>query len=80
MKIFSRVLTYAAAIFFTVIFAFPLVFMAVSSLKPDFNLLQDTGSFRAFLPLDQFHWITTPAFLIAFHFSCFLSIHSLLQQ
>lgn len=51
MKILGRVLTYAAAIFFTVLFAFPLVFMAVSSLKPDFNLLQDTGSFRAFLPL-----------------------------
>ena len=51
MKILGRVLTYAAAIFFTVLFAFPLVFMAVSSLKPDFNLLQDTGSFRAFLPI-----------------------------
>ncbi len=51
MKILGRVLSYSAAIFFTIVFAFPLVFMAVSSLKPDFNLLQDTGSFRAFLPV-----------------------------
>ena len=29
MKILGRVLTYAAAIFFTVLFAFPLVFMAL---------------------------------------------------
>lgn len=51
MKIFGRILSYAAAIGFTVLFAFPLVFMVVSSLKPDFNLLQDTGSYRAFLPV-----------------------------
>lgn len=51
MKILGRVLSYAAAIAFTVLFAFPIVFMIVSSLKPDFNLLQDTGSYRAFLPV-----------------------------
>ena len=51
MKIVTRTLSYIAAIAFTVIFAFPLVFMIVSSLKPDFNLLQDTGSYRAFLPV-----------------------------
>ena len=33
------------------VFAFPLVFMVVSSLKPDLQLLQDTGSLRAFLPV-----------------------------
>lgn len=39
------------ATFLTIFFAFPLVFMVVSSLKPDFNLLQDTGTYRAFLPV-----------------------------
>lgn len=34
-----------------VIFIFPLVFMVVSSLKPDFQLLSDTSSLRAFLPV-----------------------------
>lgn len=52
MKIsIGRILSYVLAIVLTVFFAFPLVFMVMSSLKPDFNLLQDTGSFRAFLPV-----------------------------
>lgn len=33
------------------VFLFPVVFMIVSSLKPDQQLLSDTGSFRAFLPV-----------------------------
>jgi len=33
------------------VFLFPLVFMVISSLKPDAQLLQDTSSFRAFLPV-----------------------------
>ena len=33
------------------VFMFPLVFMVVSSLKPDSQLLSDTGSFNAFLPV-----------------------------
>lgn len=33
------------------IFVFPLVFMIMSSLKPDLQLLQDTSSLRAFLPV-----------------------------
>jgi multiple sugar transport system permease protein len=51
MKTFLKVSKYFAAIFLAIFFAFPLVFMVVSSLKPDFNLLQDTGSYRAFLPV-----------------------------
>ena len=47
----GRILSYFGAIFFTVIFAFPLVFMTMSSLKPDFNLLQDVGTVRSFLPV-----------------------------
>lgn len=47
----GRILSYLGAILFTVIFAFPLVFMVMSSLKPDFNLLQDVGSVRSFLPV-----------------------------
>ncbi len=34
-----------------VIFLFPIVFMLVSSLKPNAQLLSDTGSLRAFLPI-----------------------------
>ncbi len=33
------------------IFFLPVLFMVVSSLKPDLQLLQDTSSFRAFLPV-----------------------------
>ena len=40
------VLTLIAIIFF-----FPLVFMVMSSLKPDLQLLRDTSSIRAFLPV-----------------------------
>lgn len=32
-------------------FCFPLVFMVVSSFKPDLQLLQDSGNIRAFLPV-----------------------------
>ncbi len=42
---------YALLILVAVIFIFPLVFMVVSSLKPDQQLLTDTGSLRAFLPV-----------------------------
>jgi len=34
-----------------IIFIFPLVFMVMSSLKPDLQLLRDTSSIRAFLPV-----------------------------
>lgn len=33
------------------IFLFPIVFMLVSSFKPDFQILQDTSSLRAFMPV-----------------------------
>ena len=33
------------------VFLFPIVFMLVSSLKPNFQLLQDSSSLRAFLPV-----------------------------
>jgi multiple sugar transport system permease protein len=42
---------YALLVLFALIFCFPLVFMLVSSLKPDQQLLNDTSSFRAFLPV-----------------------------
>jgi multiple sugar transport system permease protein len=42
---------YSVLVLVALVFAFPLVFMAVSSLKPDLQLLQDTGSLRAFLPV-----------------------------
>lgn len=42
---------YAVLTLIAIIFIFPLVFMAVSSLKPDLQLLSDTSSLRAFLPV-----------------------------
>lgn len=42
---------YAALGLVAVIFIFPLLFMAMSSLKPDQQLLADTDSLRAFLPV-----------------------------
>ena len=45
------VVRYAVLVLIAVIFIFPLVFMLVSSLKPDQQLLSDTSSLRAFLPV-----------------------------
>ena len=42
---------YAVLVLVAIIFVFPLLFMAMSSLKPDAQLLTDTNSFRAFLPV-----------------------------
>ena len=42
---------YAVLILIAIIFIFPLVFMLMSSLKPDQQLLRDTASLRAFLPV-----------------------------
>jgi multiple sugar transport system permease protein len=44
-------LRYALLCAIAVVFIFPLVFMLVSSLKPDIQLLRDTASFAAFLPV-----------------------------
>jgi multiple sugar transport system permease protein len=48
LRLFVRYLVLALV---AVVFMFPLVFMVVSSFKPDAQLLADTGSFRAFLPV-----------------------------
>lgn len=42
---------YAVLVLVAIIFIFPLLFMAMSSLKPDQQLLSDTNSLRAFLPV-----------------------------
>lgn len=42
---------YAVLVLIALIFVFPLVFMVMSSLKPDQQLLADTSSLRAFLPV-----------------------------
>jgi multiple sugar transport system permease protein len=46
-----RVWTYLVLVGLAVFFLFPLVFMVVSSLKPDGQILSDVGGWRAFLPL-----------------------------
>ena len=45
------VVRYGVLTIVAIIFIFPLVFMLMSSLKPDQQLLMDTGSLRAFLPV-----------------------------
>lgn len=42
---------YAVLVLIAVIFIFPLVFMVMSSFKPDQQLLQDASNLRAFLPV-----------------------------
>jgi multiple sugar transport system permease protein len=46
-----RALHYVLLSWIALIFIFPIVFMIVSSLKPDLQLLQDASSLRAFLPV-----------------------------
>ncbi|MDP4300206.1 carbohydrate ABC transporter permease [Leptothrix discophora] len=46
-----RALNYVLLSWIALIFIFPIVFMIVSSLKPDLQLLQDASSLRAFLPV-----------------------------
>lgn len=46
--IFGR---YTVLVLVGLVFVFPIVFMLVSSLKPDLQLLRDTSSLRAFLPV-----------------------------
>lgn len=48
LRLFTR---YAVLVLIALIFIFPLIFMVMSSLKPDQQLLMDSGSLRAFLPL-----------------------------
>lgn len=47
----SRALNYVLLSWIALVFIFPIVFMIVSSLKPDLQLLQDASSLRAFLPV-----------------------------
>jgi len=54
------VVRYAVLILIALIFVLPLVFMVMSSFKPSLQLLSDTSSLRAFLPvgdisLDNYH-------------------------
>lgn len=44
-------LRYALLILISAIFIFPILFMVMSSLKPDMQLLRDSASLRAFLPV-----------------------------
>lgn len=50
-RIAARALNYLLLTWIALVFVFPIVFMIVSSLKPDLQLLQDSSSLRAFLPV-----------------------------
>ena len=47
----SLLMRYTLLTWIAVVFVFPLVFMVMSSLKPDLDLLRDSSSMRAFLPV-----------------------------
>ena len=54
------IVRYVVLTLIAIIFIFPLLFMVMSSFKPDLQLLRDTSSLRAFLPLgdlslDNYH-------------------------
>ena len=55
---------YLVLVLFSLIFLFPIVYMVMSSLKPDFQLLQDTTSLRAFLPVGD---ISLGNYIMAFN-------------
>jgi multiple sugar transport system permease protein len=46
-----NVMSYVAMALFAVVFLFPMVFMFISSLKPDAQILSDVRSLNAFLPV-----------------------------
>jgi multiple sugar transport system permease protein len=48
-----RAAVLAARLLCAALFAFPLLFMFVSSLKPDTDIFKDIGSVRAFLPIGE---------------------------
>jgi len=50
-KLVSHALRYVLLAWVALVFVFPIVFMIVSSLKPDLQLLRDSASLRAFLPV-----------------------------
>lgn len=50
-KMVGLALRYLLLIWIAMIFIFPILFMVVSSLKPDLQLLMDSSSLRAFLPV-----------------------------
>jgi len=50
-KLVSHTLRYVLLAWVALVFVFPIVFMIVSSLKPDLQLLRDSASLRAFLPV-----------------------------
>lgn len=49
----SSFIRYGFMILLAMIFVFPIVFMMVSSLKPSFQILQDSSSLRAFMPVGK---------------------------
>lgn len=59
----GSLIRYGVMIFLTLIFVFPIVFMMVSSLKPSLQILQDSSSLRAFLPVGD---ISTQNYFKAF--------------
>lgn len=50
-QLVNYAMRYGLLLIVSVIFIFPIVFMVVSSFKPDIQLLRDSSSFNAFLPI-----------------------------
>lgn len=58
-RVRGKVVSYVVMSLLAVLFLFPLVFMFVSSLKPDSQILQDIDSPNAFLPVGDISPTTT---------------------
>ena len=51
-RILEKIIRYTFNIILAVIFLAPLVWMVVSSVKPEINIFADMTSVKAFLPID----------------------------
>ena len=56
LRIYKQILLYAILLFLGYIFLFPLLFMLMSSFKPENNIFSDMYSLRAILPMGELSW------------------------
>jgi len=53
LQITATLINYGLLTILALIFALPIIYLIVSSLKPDWQITRDTASFRAFLPVGE---------------------------
>ncbi|KHT65465.1 sugar ABC transporter permease [Photobacterium gaetbulicola] len=74
---YQRILMYAVMLFLAYIFAFPLLFMLVSSFKPEAQIFKDLYSLRAILPsgelsLDNYRAVFDKSNIVRFFYNSML--------